>query len=177
MHLGDIAQLVEHLLCKQGVSGSNPLISTRFFFLCQCYNIMTRPFHIAIAVKDLESTREFYGQILGCQEGRSAPKWIDWNFFGHQLSTHVKPEEIAPAQKNEVDGKNVPVRHFGVILQWQQWQDLADNLKTKKIAFIIEPYIRFEGKIGEQATMFFLDYSGNALEFKAFKDDCMIFEK
>lgn len=140
-----------------------------------------QPFHLAIAVKDLESTRKFYGEILGLVEGRSAEKWIDWNFFSHQLSTHVKPDEVSEAQKNQVDGKNVPVRHFGLILTWDNWHELAKRLKEKEasgeIKFIIEPYIRFQGQIGEQATMFFLDYSGNALEFKSFKDFSQIFAR
>ncbi len=142
---------------------------------------MTRPFHIAIPVKDLESTREFYGKILGLEEGRSTSDWIDWNFFGHQLSTHVKPEETAVIKANQVDGKNVPVRHFGVILAWQDWQNLSQKMKEEekkdRIKFIISPYIRFQGEVGEQATMFFLDYSNNALEFKSFKDDSQIFRK
>ncbi len=138
---------------------------------------MIRPFHLAIAVKDLESTEKFYGEILELEQGRSCEKWIDWNLFGHQFVTHLSPEDVRSYKKNEVDGKNVPAMHFGVILQWQDFQDFAKKLQDKKIEFIIEPYIRFQGKIGEQATMFFLDPSGNALEFKAFKNDAMIFAK
>lgn len=138
---------------------------------------MIRPFHLAIAVKDLESTKKFYGEILELEQGRSCEKWIDWNLFGHQFVTHLSPEDVNCYKKNEVDGKNVPAMHFGVILQWQDFQDFAKKLQDKKVEFIIEPYIRFQGKIGEQATMFFLDPSGNALEFKAFKDDAMIFAK
>ncbi len=141
----------------------------------------TQPFHIAIPVKDLQSTRKLYGEILGCEEGRATKDWIDWNFFGHQLSTHVKPEELIIAKTNAVDGKNVPVRHFGVVLKWDDWHNLAERLKNfvqkKEIEFIIEPYIRFRGEIGEQATMFFLDFSGNALEFKSFKDETQLFRK
>jgi uncharacterized protein len=140
-----------------------------------------QPFHIAIPIKDLASTRHFYGEILGCEEGRSTKDWIDWNFFGHQLSTHIKPEELTIAKTNEVDGKSVPVRHFGVVLKWDDWHNLAKRLEEfaqkKEIAFIIEPYIRFKGEIGEQATMFFLDFSGNALEFKSFKDETQLFRK
>lgn len=138
---------------------------------------MTIPFHLAFPVKDIESTRAFYGDVLGCEIGRSTDRWIDFNFFGHQLSAHVKPEELAKAQANEVDGKHVPVRHFGAVLEWQQWHDLADKLKALDTDFVIEPYIRFEGEVGEQATMFFLDPSGNALEFKSFKDPSQIFAK
>ncbi len=142
---------------------------------------MTQPFHLAIPVKDLTSTRKFYGEILGLEEGRSTKDWIDWNFFGHQLSTHVKPEEVSIVKANQVDGKNVPVRHFGVVLEWNHWHEFADKMKQaaekKEIEFIIEPYIRFKGAIGEQATMFFFDYSGNALEFKSFKDESQIFAK
>lgn len=136
---------------------------------------MNTPFHLAFPVKDIESTRIFFGDLLGCEVGRSTDKWIDFNFFGHQLSAHVKPEELAQAHANQVDGKNVPVRHFGAILEWQQWHDLADKLKANNMDFVIEPYIRFEGEVGEQATMFFLDPSGNALEFKSFKDPAQIF--
>ncbi len=140
-----------------------------------------QPFHIAIPIKDLVSTRRFYGEILGCLEGRSTKDWIDWNFFGHQLSTHIKPEELTIAKTNEVDGKSVPVRHFGVVLKWSDWHNLSKRLEEyvqkKEIAFIIEPYIRFKGEIGEQATMFFLDFSGNALEFKSFKDETQLFRK
>ncbi|WP_143959209.1 VOC family protein [Litoribacter populi] len=135
------------------------------------------PFHLAFPIRDIEETREFYQNLLGCEIGRSTDKWIDFNFFGHQLSAHVKPEELQQAKSNEVDGKNVPVRHFGAILEWEAWQELADKLKAYGIDFIIEPYIRFEGEVGEQATMFFLDPSGNALEFKAFQDREQIFAK
>lgn len=136
---------------------------------------MNTPFHLAFPVKDIESTRVFFGDLLGCEIGRSTDKWIDFNFFGHQLSAHVKPEELAQANTNAVDGKNVPVRHFGAILEWNQWHELADKLTQHGIEFVIEPYIRFKGEVGEQATMFFLDPSGNALEFKSFKDTSQIF--
>jgi len=138
---------------------------------------MSTPFHLAFPVKDIESTRSFFGDLLGCEIGRSTDKWIDFNFFGHQLSAHVKPEELVQANTNAVDGKNVPVRHFGAVLEWKQWHDLADKLKAEGIEFVIEPYIRFKGEVGEQATMFFLDPSGNALEFKSFKDASQIFAK
>ncbi|MBS9523347.1 VOC family protein [Litoribacter alkaliphilus] len=135
------------------------------------------PFHLAFPIRDIEETRKFYQELLGCEIGRSTDKWIDFNFFGHQLSAHVKPEELQQAKSNEVDGKNVPVRHFGAILEWDAWHELADKLKAHGIDFIIEPYIRFKGEVGEQATMFFLDPSGNALEFKAFQDREQIFAK
>ncbi len=133
------------------------------------------PFHLAIAVHDLEAARRFYSDLLKCEQGREAEKWIDYNFFGHQLSVHLKPEETAMAKANEVDGKQVPVRHFGAILPWDDWHALADSLKAANMQFIIEPYIRFKGEVGEQATMFFLDPSGNALEFKSFKDMSQVF--
>jgi hypothetical protein len=137
-----------------------------------------QPFHLAMPVGDLEKARKFYGEFLGLEEGRSNESWIDWNFFGHQFVTHLKPrEEIAEKIENSVDGHNVPVPHFGVVLEWQQWHDFADRLKAQNIKFVIEPYIRFRGNIGEQATMFFLDPSGNALEFKAFKDISQLFAK
>jgi uncharacterized protein len=136
---------------------------------------MFTPFHMAFPVKDIEETHRFYTEVLGCKVGRRAEKWIDFDFFGHQISAHLKPEEVALAQKNEVDGDQVPVRHFGAILEWTQWESMAERLKKEGIAFIIEPHIRFKGEVGEQATMFFLDPSGNALEFKSFKDFTQIF--
>lgn len=137
---------------------------------------MLSPFHIAIPINDLQATKDFYINLLGCTTGREAEHWVDFNFFGHQLSAHVKPEETATTSANAVDGKDVPVRHFGVILPWDVWHALAERLKGK-VSFIIEPYIRFKDEVGEQATMFFLDPSGNALEFKAFQDQSQIFAK
>jgi extradiol dioxygenase family protein len=136
-----------------------------------------KPFHLAFPIRDIEETRKFYGDLLGCAIGRSTEKWIDFNFFGHQLSAHIKPEELHQMSANQVDGKNVPVRHFGVILPWEEWHQLADTLQEYGIDFIIEPYIRFKGEVGEQATMFFLDPCGNALEFKSFWDESQIFAK
>lgn len=132
-------------------------------------------FHLAIPTDDLVKTRQFYGTLLGCSEGRSTDKWIDYNFFGHQLSVHLKPEEVKQITANEVDGKNVPVRHFGIILEWDIWHQLAEKLQAHGLQFVIEPYIRFKGNVGEQATMFFLDPSFNALEFKSFKDMSQVF--
>ena len=136
-----------------------------------------KPFHLAFPIRDIEETRQFYGDLLGCDIGRSTDKWIDFNFFGHQLSAHIKPEELSLAKANEVDGKNVPVRHFGVILPWEEWHSLADKLRDYGMEFVIEPYIRFKGEVGEQATMFFLDPCGNALELKSFQDESQIFAK
>ncbi|MDG2342192.1 MAG: VOC family protein [Cytophagales bacterium] len=138
---------------------------------------MDKPFHLAFPIKDIEITKSFYSNFLGCEIGREDKKWVDFNFFGHQLSAHVKPDELKLAKKNAVDGKDVPVRHFGVVLGWDEWHDLSKKLKKLKVKFIIDPYIRFKGEIGEQATMFFLDPSGNALEFKSFKDSSQIFAK
>ena len=135
------------------------------------------PFHLAIPVNDLEKSRNFYKNILGCEEGRSSNHWVDFNFFGHQLVIHFKEKESDDTKTNPVDGKDVPIPHFGVILEWNDFQDFSKKLKEKKIKFIIEPYIRFEGLPGEQATMFFKDPCGNALEFKSFKDLNKIFEK
>jgi extradiol dioxygenase family protein len=137
------------------------------------------PFHLAIPVYDLEKARDFYTRILGCSEGRSDKQWVDLNFYGHQLVIHVKP---VPAKEkighsNPVDNHEVPIPHFGVVLDWKAWQALAIHLKNHKIKFDIDPYIRFEGKVGEQATMFFRDPSGNALEFKAFKNLDQLFAK
>ncbi len=136
-----------------------------------------QPFHLAIPVHNLEQNRTFYRDILGCSEGRSADHWVDFNFFGHQLVIHYKEAKKEDTISNPVDGKDVPVPHFGVVLGWQQWQDFAERLKQHKIKFVIEPYIRFEGEVGEQATLFFKDPSGNALEFKAFKNIDQLFAK
>jgi hypothetical protein len=137
-----------------------------------------QPFHLAIPVSDLQKARQFYKEILGCGEGRSSDHWVDFNFFGHQLVIHYKPaEETERAHSNPVDGKDVPVPHFGVILEWDVFQEFANLLRSKNIEFEIEPYIRFEGQVGEQATMFFKDPCGNALEFKAFKNKEQLFAK
>jgi extradiol dioxygenase family protein len=135
------------------------------------------PFHIAIPVHNLEECRTFYRDILNCEEGRSSNHWVDFNLFGHQLVIHYKPKSEDTLHTNAVDGKSVPVPHYGVVLPWQLFQKFSNSLKDKRIQFIIEPYIRFEGQIGEQATMFFLDPAGNALEFKAFKDINQLFAK
>ncbi|GAA4274284.1 VOC family protein [Aquimarina gracilis] len=136
------------------------------------------PFHLAIPVDDLQTARSFYNEILELEEGRSSDHWVDFNFFGHQLVIHYKPKpDLKKNHTNPVDGKDVPVPHFGVILEWEIWQKLAKRLSEKSIEFVIEPYIRFQGEIGEQATMFFYDPCGNALEFKSFKDIREIFRK
>ncbi len=135
------------------------------------------PFHLAIPVHNLAECRNFYSNVLKFEEGRSSDHWVDYNFFGHQLVIHYKPKSEEELHTNAVDGKNVPVPHFGVVLPWDSFQKFADLLKSKGIEFIIEPYIRFEGQVGEQATMFFLDPSGNALEFRAFKDMNQLFAK
>ena len=134
-------------------------------------------FHLAFPVHDLAQSRAFYGDLLGCPEGHSSDAWVDFNFFGHQVVAHLAPDETRPAVRNEVDGDDVPVRHFGVILSMDRWHTLADKLKAAGTRFIIEPHIRFKGLPGEQATMFFLDPSGNALEFKAFGDMAQVFAK
>ena len=136
-----------------------------------------QPFHLAFPVDSLESARNFYGTLLGCPEGRSAPDWVDFDFFGHQIVAHLSPGEAGHRHTSAVDGQDVPVRHFGVVLTMEQWQALADTLRAAGTRFIIEPQIRFKGQVGEQATMFFLDPSGNALEFKAFKDIGQLFAK
>lgn len=135
------------------------------------------PFHLAIPVWNLEECRKFYSDILECPQGRSSTHWVDFNLFGHQLVIHYKPKNENQNHCNEVDGKQVPVPHFGVVLPWHTFHDFAEKLKQKGIQFIIEPYIRFEGEVGEQATLFFLDPSGNALEFKAFKNPNQLFAK
>jgi hypothetical protein len=133
-----------------------------------------RPFHLAFPVDDLATTREFYTEILGCKEGRSSDRWIDFDMYGHQVVAHLI-DKVEDVQTNSVDGDDVPASHFGVILEMQQWNELSERLKGLGTKFIIEPHIRFKGEAGEQATMFFLDPCGNALEFKAFNDDKQIF--
>lgn len=134
-----------------------------------------QPFHLAFPVSDLEESRSFYADLLGCPTGRESKEWIDFNLYGHQIVAHLAPPENTAAT-NSVDGKQVPVRHFGVILEWDQWEKLAERLEGK-VKFVIEPHVRFKDQVGEQATMFFKDPSGNALEFKAFRDQSRIFAK
>jgi extradiol dioxygenase family protein len=136
------------------------------------------PFHLAFPVHDLAAARAFYGDLLGCAEGRSADHWIDFDFYGHQIVAHLKPGmEPAPTHANPVDGHDVPVPHFGVVLDMAAWEALAARLRSADVAFIIEPHVRFKGQVGEQATMFFLDPSGNAIELKAFADLGGLFAK
>jgi extradiol dioxygenase family protein len=135
------------------------------------------PFHLAFPVHDLAQARRFYGGVLGCPEGRSADDWVDFNFYGHQIVAHLAPGETGAAQRNAVDGHGVPVRHFGIVLPMADWQQAAQRLREQGVQFVIEPYIRFKGEPGEQATMFFLDPSGNALELKAFADISMLFAR
>lgn len=136
-----------------------------------------RPFHLAFPVDDLDRAREFYGNLLGCEEGRSDTHWIDFSLYGHQIVTHLDVHRPPNQMTNPVDGENVPVPHFGVVLTMDDWNRLADRLRASDIAFVIEPTVRFKGQVGEQATMFFHDPSGNALEFKAFADDSQLFAK
>lgn len=141
-----------------------------------------RPFHLAFPVHDIQAARDFYGGLLECPEGRSAEHWVDFDFFGHQIVAHYSPlakahEPSTGQSTNPVDGHDVPVPHFGVVLDWETWHALAERLKAAGIQFVIAPYIRFAGLPGEQATMFFLDPSGNALEFKAFKDLGQLFAR
>jgi len=137
----------------------------------------TPPFHVAIPVHDIPLARAFYRDVIGCPEGRSDEKWVDFDLYGHQFVIHYKPKTEEAAHTNVVDGHQVPVPHYGVVLEWEDWEKLANRLKDNKIKFVIEPYIRFKGQPGEQATMFFLDPCGNALEFKAFKDISQMFAK
>jgi len=138
---------------------------------------MKNLFHLAFPVHDLDEAREFYGGILECEEGRSSECWIDFNLYGHQIVTHLAPESAGVRATNDVDADHVPIPHFGIVLPMNEWRELAEKLRSKNIEFIIEPKIRFEGETGEQATMFFLDPSGNALEFKGFNDFSKIFAK
>jgi len=135
------------------------------------------PFHLAFPVQDLASTRAFYSGLLGCREGRSAAQWIDFDLHGHQLSAHLAPDACRDVARNEVDGDGVPVRHFGIVLDWEAWQALAELLRARATTFRIEPRIRFRGEVGEQATFFLDDPSGNALEFKSFRDPTRLFAR
>ena len=132
------------------------------------------PFHLAFPVHDLSAAREFYGNLLGCPEGRSSKEWVDFDFHGHQIVAHLAPEECGRAATNAVDGHGVPVRHFGLVLGMEEWLELAERL-ADKVEFVIAPYVRFKGEPGEQATMFFRDPSGNAIELKAFADISQLF--
>ena len=136
-----------------------------------------QPFHLAIPVHDLVAARAFYGQLLGCPEGRSTDDWVDFNFFGHQLVAQLDPAKRPPVHHNVVDGQDVPVSHFGAVLEWSAWQQLAERVRAAGVPFLIEPGIRFAGQVGEQATMFFYDPSDNALEFKAFRDPSRLFAR
>ena len=136
-----------------------------------------QPFHLAFPVTSLDKARAFYGDLLGCPEGRSSPEWVDFNFFGHQIVAHLSPDEAGHQHTSAVDGDKVPVRHFGMVLEMGQWEAMADKLRQAGVQFVIEPHIRFEGQVGEQATMFFLDPCGNAVEFKAFADPSRLFAK
>ena len=138
---------------------------------------MTNLFHLAFPVHDLDAAREFYRGVLECEEGRSTDSWIDFNLYDHQIVAHLAPHIAGTKSSNEVDADHVPVPHFGIVLPMDQWKELAERLTRKGIKFVIEPKIRFEGEVGEQATMFFLDPSGNALEFKGFNDFANIFAK
>ena len=138
---------------------------------------MKNLFHLAFPVHDLGAAREFYGGILECEEGRSSERWVDFNLYGHQIVTHLSENGAGVRSTNHVDADNVPVPHFGIILPMNEWRELAERLHTKGVKFIIAPKIRFAGEPGEQATMFFLDPSGNALEFKSFADFAQVFAK
>jgi extradiol dioxygenase family protein len=138
---------------------------------------VAHPFHLAFPVTSLDKARAFYGGLLGCPEGRSAPDWVDFDFYGHQIVAHLSPDEAGHRNTNAVDGENVPVRHFGLVLSMAEWEALSQKLIRAGTQFVIEPQIRFKGEVGEQATMFFLDPCGNALEFKAFKDIGQLFAK
>ncbi len=135
------------------------------------------PFHLAFPVHDLAAARAFYGGLLGCPEGRSSDEWVDFDLYGHQIVAHLAPQEAGAASTSQVDGDAVPVRHFGVVLPMDEWNRLADRLRAAGTHFVIEPHVRFQGQPGEQATMFFADPSGNALEFKAFRDLSRLFAK
>ena len=136
-----------------------------------------RPFHLAFPVKDIKEAKSWYTKVLGCSLGRESETWIDFNFFGNQISAHLAKDSEEFLSKNIVDKKEIPLRHFGIIMEWESWENLSNRLKKIEVDFIIDPYIRFKGQSGEQGTMFIKDPSGNFLEFKTFKEDSRIFEK
>ena len=140
-------------------------------------NKSLRPFHLAFPIYNIDATIKWYADILGCTIGRKDNRWVDFNFFGHQISGHLVLRNKSSSQTNEVDNKEIPVRHFGIILSWKDWNNLVNQLKNKKCVFIVEPYIRFKGKTGEQGTLFIKDPSDNILEFKSFRDDSKIFSR
>jgi extradiol dioxygenase family protein len=135
------------------------------------------PFHLAFPVTDLEATRRFFVELFGCRVGREDARWIDFDFYGHQITAHLVDAMASSAATNEVDGDGVPVRHFGAILPWEEWHALAERLRARRTEFVIAPRIRFAGEVGEQATMFLRDPSGNAIELKSFKDESRIFAR
>ncbi len=134
------------------------------------------PFHLAFPITDIEETRNFYCNVLGCIVGRESDDWIDFNFFGHQLSAHLKPEECVSVRTNSVDKEQVPVRHFGIVMEWSDWEKLANKIANNNIEFLIQPDVRFKGKAGEQGSFFIKDPSGNVLEFKSFRDMANLFK-
>ena len=139
---------------------------------------MARPrFHLAFPVDDLTAARAFYGDLMGCAEGRSSENWVDFDLFDHQIVAHLAPEECSSVKAGAVDGKQVPVRHFGLLLDWADWEALAARFEAAGTGFIIEPYVRFKGEAGEQGTFFVRDPAGNALEFKSFRDEAQIFAR
>jgi extradiol dioxygenase family protein len=138
---------------------------------------MNNLFHLAFPVHDLGAAREFYGGVLGCEEGRSSDHWVDFNLYGHQIVAHLSDNAAGVRSHNHVDADDVPVPHFGIVLPMDQWKELAERLTSEGVHFVIEPKVRFAGEVGEQATMFFLDPSGNALEFKSFADLSQVFAK
>jgi extradiol dioxygenase family protein len=138
---------------------------------------MLQPFHLAIPVHDLNQARDFYGELLGCSEGRASDHWVDWNFWGHQVVTHLDKTYTPRDAINLVDGKDVGVPHFGIVLEWHDWETLKTRIEVSDIEFVLEPYIRFKGEKGEQGTFFIRDFSGNRLEFKTFRHLEQLFVK
>jgi extradiol dioxygenase family protein len=173
-----------HPFSRAATAAISPFLVSRTFALdirsfdnMRTITPVLAPFHLAFPVHSIAAARGFYGELLGCPEGRSAADWVDFNFYGHQIVAHLAPEEAGHRKTSAVDGDNVPVRHFGVVLPMDQWHAAARKLTQAGIEFIIEPHVRFKGEVGEQATMFFLDPSGNALEIKAFADIASLFAR
>jgi extradiol dioxygenase family protein len=161
----------------RGARNAAPLTFALALFACEASMSNPPPFHLAFPVTSLANARAFYGALLGCPEGRSSEAWVDFDFYGHQIVAHLAPEEARAVAAHDVDGDNVPVRHFGVVLPMDDWQALAVRLQAAGARFVVAPHLRFKGSPGEQATMFLLDPCGNALEFKAFADRSQLFAK
>ena len=175
MSIANVAQLVVLRICNPTVGGSSPSVGSTKTVNCTMCELNMRPFHLAFPVSDLVKTEAFYVDVMNCSTGRRTPKSINFNFYGHQIVAHLVDQMPDNVKSGRVDGKRVPPFHFGIVLAWNQWHELRDSLENANVDFRIKPHIRYPGKIGEQATMFLDDPSGNSIEFKSFRDDKKLF--